>query len=93
MAAWIDFERILALLQSGTTRPRAPLDLVRRLRADAVVSDAELAEIEAIRRVRNEVIHGVTDHKTALTRGMIERLRTLTRTIRERLSTDCGEEV
>lgn len=93
MAAWIDFERVLVPLQSETMRPRAPLDLLRRLRADAVVSDSELAEIDAIRRVRNEVIHGVADHKTALTRNMIERLRTLTRTIRERLSTDNGEEV
>jgi hypothetical protein len=91
MAAWIDFERVLVPLQSETMRPCAPLDLLRRLRADAVVSDSELAEIDAIRRVRNEVIHGVADHKTALTRNMIERLRTLTRTIRERLNTDNGK--
>lgn len=93
MAAWIDFERVLAPLQSGPMRPRAPLDSISRLRADAVVSDSELAEIDAIRRVRNEVIHGVAHHKTALTRNIIERLRALTKTIRERLSTDSSEEV
>jgi hypothetical protein len=93
MAAWIDFERVLAPLQSGMMRPRAPLDMIRRLRADAVVSDSELAEIEAIRRVRNEVIHGVTDHKTALTRSMIERLRAFIKLIQERLGADNGEAV
>jgi hypothetical protein len=93
MAAWIDFERVLAPLQSGMMRPRAPLDSIRRLRADAVVSDAELAEIDAIRRVRNEAIHGVAHHKTALTRNIIERLRALTKTIRERLGKDSSEEV
>jgi hypothetical protein len=58
-----------------------------------VVSDSELAEIEAIRRVRNEVIHGVADHKTALTRSMIERLRAFIKLIQERLGADNGEEV
>jgi hypothetical protein len=93
MAAWIDFERVLAPLQSETMRPRAPLDLLRRLRADAVVSASELVAIEAIRRVRNEVIYGGTDHKTALPRGRIERLGAFTQTIRERLGTDGGAEV
>jgi hypothetical protein len=67
--------------------------MIRRLRADAVVSDSELAEIEAIRRIRNEVIHGVADHKTTLTRSMIERLRAFIKLIQERLGADSGEGV
>ena len=88
MAAWIDLERALTPLQSGTTGPRAPLDLIRRLRADAVIPKSDLVEIDNIRRVRNEVVHGVADHKSTLDQSMVDRLRALTKTIRDHLGTE-----
>jgi hypothetical protein len=92
MAAWIDFERALVPLETGAVRARAPLDVVRRLRAGNLLSESELAEIDALRHARNAVVHGVADHKAALKPSMVERLRALTAAIQQALSKGRGVE-
>jgi hypothetical protein len=85
IAAWIGFERVLAPLQSGAARVRAPLDTIRALRQGKLLSETEFEEIDLLRRARNEIIHGVAEHKATLNPNMVDRLRKLTGIIQERL--------
>jgi hypothetical protein len=85
MAGWIAFERVLASYSVGAAIPRVPLDALRRLVADGVISASEFEEINHIRQVRNQVVHGMADHKSAITLELIGRLGDITREIHERL--------
>ena len=83
MSAWINFERVIT--RSTTDRRQMPLGNLRKLVADGMISDAEMAEINQIRQTRNRVVHGDLDHHTAITPEMIERLNEITRNLDRRL--------
>ena len=90
MAAWIAFERMLALFDVGTGTSHMPLDALRRLAEDNVISTTEFDEINGIRSVRSSVVHGMADPKTAITPELIRRLTEITSDIKGRL-TDATE--
>lgn len=82
MAAWVEFERTLSGLTpapDSNARRRSPLDALRRLQGEGLLPPSDLGQIEEIRRLRNEIVHGLVDHKSAITRDKIMRLREITR--------------
>jgi hypothetical protein len=83
MAAWVEFEQTLGGLlpapeASGPRRPPIPLDALRHVQAGGLLSSSDLAQIQEIRRLRNEVVHGVVNHQSAITKDKIVRLREIT---------------
>jgi hypothetical protein len=80
MAAWSRIERAVAEavarrgLLPGTTghlaplqRVRVPLQMVRTLEESGVIGRDMARELDDLRRLRNQVAHGMADHNTVLT--------------------------
>ncbi|MEQ9109115.1 MAG: hypothetical protein RLN84_00995 [Rhodospirillaceae bacterium] len=90
LSAWVDFERVLAALShlhidKLTTlagRPRPPLHALRELIEAGVIRHEDAEAINGLRRLRNDVVHGVVDHNTALTIAEISKLRDITKKYR-----------
>ncbi len=78
MDAWISFERVLASFAAPDASHKMPLYRIKQLHEEGSLSQEEMAEMDNLRRVRNEVIHGHAKHETTLRPEMIERLKTLT---------------
>lgn len=61
-------------------RPRGLVtDVLRFLRNGNILPEAELKQVERFRRVRNEVVHGVTDYRTALDKPLVDEFDRLVR--------------
>lgn len=79
MAAWSRIERASAEiattrgLRQGTTRPLMPHQVLRALQENGILSERWMHDIDEIRRTRNEVTHGMADHKAALTPEVVDR--------------------
>jgi hypothetical protein len=79
MATWTRIERaaVSTLMRGGldTTTKRAmmPAQTLWMLRESGLVPARLAREIEDLRRLRNDVAHGVTDHKSVLTSEVLER--------------------
>ena len=86
LAAWVAFERVtadLSRLNSGklTTlagRTRSPLMAMNEMLRAGVFDATEAKEIDELRRLRNEVVHGLVDYKTVVNRKVIQRLERIT---------------
>lgn len=78
MDAWISFERTLVSISQTKYKYNTPRFGIQRLLLDGIISQSESTEIENIRRVRNEVIHGHAKHETTIKPDMTERLKALT---------------
>lgn len=86
LAAWVAFERVIADLSkqnvaklstlAGRTRP--PLMAVGEMVRAGIFEPAEAKEIDELRRIRNEVVHGMVDYKTVVNRNVIHRLEKIT---------------
>ena len=97
MAAWAALERTLMAITapyySGSTRPMMPLDAFRLLNKQGIVSRSELAEIDQLRKIRNEVVHGVINHKDVLNTSMITRLTEITSELENRVKPENALEI
>jgi hypothetical protein len=96
MAAWVDFERILGSLATtpdpgSRRRPPIPLDALRRVQGGRLLPPSDLAQIEEIRQLRNEVVHGLVSHKSAITKDKIVRLREITQKLSAAIQTKQSE--
>lgn len=94
MAAWINFERALQGLavsvEDKHSIRRNPVDVLQFLLQTNQISKADFTEINQMRRIRNEVIHGLSDYKEAITPNVIERLKHYTRELERRKSIEAG---
>ena len=84
MANWIALERELASIDTNGKGPKTPLSIARRLMDEGKISRDQLEKIEGIRRIRNEVVHGLTEHEAVITRHMINQLGGILRSIVDR---------
>jgi hypothetical protein len=85
MLAYAGFEKLLSSLVPSTgSRPMMPMEASRLLHKDGLISRLELAEIDHLRMIRNEIAHGVANHETTLKPEMVKRLRELTSEINEK---------
>ena len=83
MAAWVNFEKVatnmaLPFYVTSIERKLMPLDAVRQLNKEGAISSSELIEIDYLRKIRNEVVHGSTSYEKALKMEMVDRLKELT---------------
>jgi len=79
MEAWIVLERAMSSIAAENTelgiRPRSILDTARFLQGKGLLTSAQLRDIDYLRQIRNEVTHGVTDHREAITPDVVSRVR------------------
>lgn len=90
MRAWVLFEKTLinaaSMLSVDTHgRPIMPLRMVGMLASEGFISTVELNEINQLRQIRNQVVHGVVDYKDTLNPEMVERLISITGDLQARL--------
>jgi hypothetical protein len=87
MEAWVEFEhglRDLAATNSLTGTPRRGLiDTIHFVRGIGILTPEEIREIESLRKLRNEVVHGQVDFKAALTPAIIEKVKNYAARFRE----------
>lgn len=82
LAAWVRLEQLsLALLakhaDSGSTHSIQPFLAMRELGHLGLIDQRTTLEIEELRRIRNEVVHGKSDYKSILTREMVTRVNAI----------------
>jgi len=87
MSAWILLERGMSSMASrmnllGTT-PRSILDAAREMRSAGFLTSAQIAELDSLRRLRNEVTHGKSDYRQVITPAVVARVQELTELFKE----------
>ena len=65
-------------LTTLTVKPRSPMMAIGELIKQGVFSPSEAKEVEGLRKLRNEVVHGIVDHKTAVDKSAVQRLQRIT---------------
>jgi hypothetical protein len=83
LAAWVDFEKLVASLSEKNIdrmstlrgRPRPPMMAVNELLRLNVFSVQDAEKIEELRRLRNEVVHGILDFRQVISRQTVADLR------------------
>ena len=86
LAAWVAFEKMTASLSKANSeklttlggRTRPPLAALNEMLRVGVFDAADFTEIDALRRLRNDVVHGMVDYKTAVSRKSVNRLEQIT---------------
>jgi hypothetical protein len=78
---WARLEAALADIASDNTltggRPVTVLQAARFLRSGGLLPIEDFVEIETLRRLRNEMVHGVIDYRTVLNEGLVAKLEAL----------------
>lgn len=85
LTEWVELEKLLSEKSSnfaGTPRYRGTLDMVGQLGLKGSLSPDDVAEIEGLRKLRNEVAHGMSDSSSITNQKGIERLRHLVTKLR-----------
>jgi len=86
LAAWVAFERMTAELSKANAdklttlggRTRPPMMAMNEMLRVGIFEPAEAKDIDELRRLRNEVVHGMVDYKAVVNRKVIERLERIT---------------
>lgn len=89
MESWARLEQAAVRLVEKQGRVKVlhqPLALVRDLEALGIIDRHIAQEIDGLRRIRNEIVHGKSDYRTTLTQEMVDRLGTLTQQLERRLA-------
>jgi hypothetical protein len=86
LAAWVAFERMTAGLSKlnaeklstigGRTRP--PFAAVNEMVRAGVFEPSDAKEIDELRRIRNEVVHGIVDYKSVVSQKTVLNLQRIT---------------
>lgn len=78
MDAWITFENAtMNLSLASGYRTKMQMDAIRFIQKKGLISRYEMAEIDHLRTVRNEIIHGMADYNLVLNSTMVDRLKEL----------------
>jgi hypothetical protein len=81
MATWARLEQVANAASGG--KVRSTKDLFDFLSAVIPLDQAQRAEFDRLRRIRNQVVHGSTDYKQALNNDVITQLTELTEQIED----------
>jgi len=95
MEAWVRLERTLteavsSLQDENIRRPLAPMRMIDTLVKEGFISQSEMKEINEIRRIRNETVHGVANYKDIVQQDTVTRLTTITTELQRRLQSKGG---
>ncbi|MGB3948842.1 MAG: hypothetical protein WBM13_12720 [Bacteroidia bacterium] len=91
MNSWIQFERMtkdMSFVLDDNEKLRMPLDAIRFLHKNKIISDIELHRLDLIRKTRNEIVHGLQNHEKVINEQIIKELVELTQTIKNRTLTE-----
>jgi hypothetical protein len=81
LEAWIDLESTLVDIAHNLSLTGAHgmkmLDAARYLEGAELVSPADIRQLERLRRIRNDVIHGAVDHRVVLTADVVSQVKAL----------------
>lgn len=87
MDEWIALERGIASMafDNGlvSTKPHSILDAARFLLGTGVLTRAQIAEIDGLRKIRNEAVHGKVGHRQVVTPAIVARVKELANLFRE----------
>jgi hypothetical protein len=80
---WVALEQGLSALSTreraridlNSPRPRTVLEAVELLESTKLFTKSDVEEINRFRSIRNEVLHGNTDHRSLITQEVVNRLR------------------
>jgi hypothetical protein len=87
IASWAEFEQILTSLKSDGRESHMPvIEGIRRLRTAGVLTPSELATLDSLRQMRNQIVHAQPDKGMPLTKSSVEKLRTLSEKVRNALA-------
>lgn len=83
LAEWVTFERTVSLLMERENRTSAvsanrampPVMTYRRFFDSDLLDPGDIESIDGLRQLRNSVVHGQVDYRTAVTKQAIESLR------------------
>lgn len=86
LASWVAFERMTAELSQKNSsklstlggRVRPPLMAINEMVRAGIFEREDAAEIDRLRGIRNEVVHGMVDYKTVINRQVIGKLEAIT---------------
>ena len=87
MNSWIQFERTardMSFIWDEEEKIRMPMDAIRFLSKKGILSSKELKGLERIRRIRNEVVHGIQKHHQVIDEKIVAELDELTEKIKNR---------
>lgn len=87
MNAWIQFERIsrdMAFIIDENEKIRMPMDAIRFLFKNKIISDSEMKKLDLIRMTRNEIVHGMQKHDEAINEQLIMDLEEITEEVKSR---------
>lgn len=91
MNSWINFERIvkeMAFIMDDNEKIRVPLDAIRYLHKYNVISAADLKELDNIRNIRNQIVHGLQNHEQIIDEKLINDLNKLVEKIKSKVIVD-----
>ena len=81
MEAWVGIERGMTSTAEEIhplgTRPRSVLDAARSFVEAGILTPAQSAELDSLRRLRNELVHGRVEPRQALTPAIVARVQEL----------------
>lgn len=85
MEEWIHFEKTMTNLAFiSEEKIYTPLNALKILRQRKIISDAEFDELNTIRGIRNEIVHGKQNYDKLLTADTTKRLKEITFSIRKK---------
>lgn len=85
MNAWIDFEKTIVNMSFIHDEvKRVPTDAIKVLYQNKYISRDELQDIENIKKIRNEVIHGKSNHSDVINHSIIKDLIKITEKVKKR---------
>jgi hypothetical protein len=87
LTEWVELEKLLNMKategeENLPKRPLGTLDMVIRLRKQNDLSEYNASEIDKLRSLRNDVVHGRSDHAAIQEQKGIDRLTQLVKTLR-----------
>lgn len=91
MNSWIHFERMakdMSFVLDDNEKIRMPLDAIRFLHRNKIISESELERLDYIRKTRNEIVHGLQNHEKVINEQLINDLNSLTDKIEKRTITE-----
>ena len=91
MSTWIQFEktsRDMAFIIDEDEKFRMPMDAIRFLYKNKIVSNSEMKKLDLIRMTRNEVVHGMQKHDEAINEQLIKDLEEITEKVKSRTLED-----
>ena len=92
MAAWVKLEQAIGAFTTKqmdsdvSHRPISPMLAIRKLVSQGLIDRSTAQEIENLRQIRNEVVHGIGDYKTILNSETVKKVNAITQQLERRLS-------